>query len=214
MGLFREQVISYSKKNINYKSLEKYSSIIVGEVHGSVQIYRKLLSLYKFDYFICEFVYTDRCMDKETLKDRLDNASNGTYTSLCDKQDNYSFYKLAYDYDIPLIGCNPYGKYKNMNEEDTKREAYMLKTINEFIPKGKCLVQLGDHHLRSIPMSKEFLEFTNDTVDSRGKYKSIDDLVVDHSSPIFEKYKNSGNVLILRLDSNYKKEQEFIKKNK
>lgn len=146
------------------------------------------------------------------MKYRLDNASNGTYTSQCDKQDNYSFYKLTYDYNIPLIGCNPTnGKYKNMNDEDNHRESYMLKTINEFIGKGKCLAQLGDHHLRSIPISKEFLIYTNDIKDSRNKYKNIDDLIVDHPSPIFEKYKNSSDILILRVKNNYENELNFMK---
>ena len=218
MGIFlNEKVQSYQLKKINYNNLGKYKSIIVGEIHksASISIYRKLLSHYHFDYFICEFVYEDRCLDMETLKSRLDNASDGTFTSPCDYQNNYIFYKLAYDYKIPLIGCNPNnGKYRNMNDEDNYREAFMLKTVNEFIPKGKCLVQLEDHHLRSIPISKEFLSYCNDTEDDRGIYKSIDDLVVDHSSPIFEKYKNSSDTLILRVKDEYDNELKFTKKMK
>ena len=118
---------------------------------------------------------------------------------------------MAYDFDIPLIGCNlSNGKYKDMNDEDNKREAYMLKTISEFIPKGRCLVQLGDHHLRSIPISKEYLIYSGSNKDDRGKY-GLDDLIVNHPSPIFEKYKNSNNVLIMRVKKEYEKEQNFIK---
>lgn len=121
---------------------------------------------------------------------------------------------MAYDYNIPLIGCNlSNGKYKNMNDEDIHREAYMLKVINEFISKGKCLIQLGDHHLRSIPYSKEYLIYSNNSSDDREKYKNLDDLIVDHSSPIFEKYKSSNDILILRVKSNYEKELEFLKEN-
>ena len=207
-----------SSKDFKYNGLSKYKMIIVGEMHytGMVDVYRKLLSTYKFDYFIAEFADMDRSFTREELKQKMDNCTRGSYESdpsrPCDDQYNYWLYKIAYDFNIPLIGCNPIDKkHKNMNEEDRDREAYMLSVIKEFESKGRCLVQLGDHHLRSIPITKEFLEYCNDTTDDRGIYKNIDDLVVENSSPIWDEYNNKPNVLLLRVKSEYDNEINFMK---
>ena len=217
--LVNESVSLYnSDSDINYNQLSKYKMIIVGEIHNNrmINMYRKLLSAYKFDYLIAEFADIDRSFTREELKQKMDNATNGLYnydpSRPCDYQYNYWIYKLAYDFDIPLIGCNPVNKkYKNMNDEDKNREAYMLSVIKEFESKGRCLVQLGDHHLRSIPITKEFLEYCNDTTDDRGIYKNIDDLIVENSSPIWDEYNNKPNILLLRVKSEYDNEINFMK---
>ena len=207
-----------SSKDFKYNGLSKYKMVIVGEVHNNhmISIYRKLLSTYKFDYFIAEFADTDRSITREELKQKMDNCTHVSYTydpsKPCDDQYNYWLYKIAYDFNIPLIGCNPVNKkYRNMNEEDKNRETYMLSVIKEFESKGRCLVQLGDHHLRSIPITKEFLEYCNDTIDDRGIYKNIDDLVIENSSPIWDEYNNKSNVLLLRVKSEYDNEVNFKK---
>ena len=217
---FNENVATYvSAKDFKYSGLSKYNMIIVGEIHytGMGNVYRQLLSKYKFDYLIAEFADMDRSYTREELKEKMNNCTHGSYdydpSRPCDDQYNYWIYKIAYDFNIPLIGCNfvTNKKFKNMNDEDNVREQYMLSTIKEFESKGKCLVQLGDHHLRSIPITKEFLEYCNDTTDDRGIYKNINDLTVDHSSPIWEEYKDRSNTLILRVKDEYNNEINFMK---
>jgi hypothetical protein len=86
----------------------------------------------------------------------------------------------------------------------------MLDTLKEFEGKN-AVVQLGDHHLRSIPIDKGFLDYTGDTVDDRG---IVDDLTVDNSSPIWEYFANKKDVCISRVESEYKNEIDYILSNK
>lgn len=199
------------------KKLSKYKAIIIGEIHdrAMVSVYSKLLKLLDFDYFICEFAHDAKCLTKEELKEKLDQTTDGEFKKgIPDYQDDYVFYKLAYDNNVGLIGCdlNTGRRYKNMNEEDKARESRMISVLREYIPKGRCLVQIGDHHLRSIPISKEFLEYCHDTKDDRGIYKNIDDLVVNNASPIWDAYNKNGSVLICRVKKEYENEVNFMKK--
>jgi ribosomal protein S18 acetylase RimI-like enzyme len=81
----------------------------------------------------------------------------------------------------------------------------MLKVLEEF-ENTNFVCQLGDHHLRSIPISKEFLDFCGDTTDDRG---IVSDLTVDNASPIWTHFKNSKYIAILREPNELKNELEF-----
>lgn len=198
----------------NISKIKKYKMAIIGEIHDRKMIsyYDKLLSEKKPEYFICEFADTDRCYNRKQLKDRMDNATDGKPGNVgADYQYNYWAYNLAYKHNCKLIGCNPTGLHKGnfdrMHDEDAFREDYMLKTLKEFEGKN-CVVQLGDHHLRSIPISKSFLKYTGDTVDDRGV---VSDLTVDNASPIWEYFKNKKDTCICREDNEYKNEVYYEK---
>ena len=196
----------------NISNPDKYTMVINGEIHetGVSGIYDKLLSKLKPEYFICEFAYEDKVLTREELKDRIQKATKGKYIkNIPDYYDNYWVYELAYKHNCKLIGCNPYElpkSVKTMEEEDKIREAYMLKVLKEYKDK-KCLVQLGDHHLRSIPITKEYLSFIKDKGDSRGKYK---DMTVSFASPIYEYFSNDPKCLICRNKELFEKEQNYL----
>lgn len=197
--------------------LLKYKMNIIGEIHNRKMIdyYDKLLAKKKPEYFICEFADMDRCYNRKQLKDRMDNATNGSYESNgkeADYQYNYWVYELAYKHNCKLIGCNPVYKkhFDRMHDEDAFREKYMLKVLKEFDGKN-AVVQLGDHHLRSIPIDKGFLDYTGDTKDDRG---IVSDLSVDNASPIWEYFKNKPGVSISRESDEYKIEQRYADKAK
>lgn len=197
--------------------LAKYKMNIIGEIHNRnmIDYYDKLLAKKKPEYFICEFADMDRCYNRKQLKDRMDHATDGSYESDgkgADYQYNYWAYQLAYKHNCKLIGCNPvYNRKSNkMNDEDAFREKYMLKVLKEFEGKN-AVVQLGDHHLRSIPISKEFLDFTNTKEDDRGV---VTDLTVKNPSPVWEYFKNKPDVSISREPGEYKEELSFQKQAK
>lgn len=192
--------------------LLKYKMNIIGEIHkrDMIDYYDKLLAKKKPEYFICEFADMDRCYNRKQLKDRMDNATDGSYESYgkgADYQYNYWAYELAYKHNCKLIGCNPVYKehFSRMNDEDAFREKYMLKVLKEFEGKN-AVVQLGDHHLRSIPIDKGFLKFTGDTKDDRG---IVSDLSVDNASPIWDYFKNKEGVSISREPDEYKTELQY-----
>ena len=189
----------------------KYSMVIVGEIHNTnmIEYYDELLYKIKPEYFICEFAYEDIVLTQEELADRLAHTTDGKFLkNIPDYQDNYEFYRLAYKHHCKLIGCNPYHvkRFKTMNEEDKVRESFMLQRIQEY-DKYNCVIQLGDHHLRSIPITKDFLEFCNDIEDDRG---IVTDLTVDFPSPIFEYYKDKSFAMIIRVKEEYINEQKFL----
>lgn len=193
-----------------YKKASSYRSLIVGEIHdlSMIDFYNKLLSERKPEFFISELVHEDRVLDQNDLKAALDMATDGEFKrGVPDYQDNYAIYKLAYDHGCKLIGCDLYSvkHYNRMNDEDADREAFMLKVLEEF-ENTNFVCQLGDHHLRSIPISKEFLDFCGDTTDDRG---IVSDLTVDNASPIWTHFKNSKYVAILREPNELKNELEF-----
>ena len=195
-----------------YKKANKYRSVIVGEIHNSsmLKYYDKLLSERKPEYFISEFAHEDRVLSLPELKQKLDMATNGEFKpGIPDYQDNYAIYKLAYDHGCKLIGCdlNNGKHYNRMHDEDHEREAYMLKVLEEF-ENTKFVCQLGDHHLRSIPITKEFLDYCGDTKDDRG---IVSDLTVDNASPIWVHFTHEPNdVAILREPNELKNELDFI----
>lgn len=195
-----------------YKRANKYRSVIVGEIHNSsmLKYYDKLLSERKPEYFISEFAHEDRVLSLPELKQKLDMATNGEFKpGIPDYQDNYAIYKLAYDHGCKLIGCdlNNVKHYNRMNDEDHEREAYMLKVLEEF-ENTNFVCQLGDHHLRSIPITKEFLDYCGDTKDDRG---IVSDLTVDNASPIWVHFTHEPkDVAILREPNELKNELDFI----
>ena len=195
-----------------YKRANKYRSVIVGEIHNSsmLKYYDKLLSERKPEYFISEFAHEDRVLSLAELKQKLDMATNGEFKpGIPDYQDNYAIYKLAYDHGCKLIGCDLTNvkHYNRMNDEDHEREAYMLKVLEEF-ENTNFVCQLGDHHLRSIPITKEFLDYCGDTKDDRG---IVSDLTVDNASPIWTHFTHEPkDVAILREPNELKNELDFI----
>lgn len=195
----------------DFKKMKKYPMVIIGEIHNRdmIKYYDKLLSEKKPEYFICEFADMDRCYNKKQLKERMDNATNGSFEGGgADYQYNYWVYDLAYKHNCKLIGCNrtDYDKQERMHDEDAIREKYMLDTLKEF--KGKnAVVQLGDHHLRSIPMDKGFLKYTGDTKDDRG---IVSDLTVDNASPVWEYFSNRKDTCISRVNDEYKNELDYM----
>lgn len=195
-----------------YKKANIYRSVIVGEIHNSsmLKYYDKLLSERKPEYFISEFAHEDRVLSLSELKQKLDMATNGEFRpGIPDYQDNYAIYKLAYDHGCKLIGCdlNNVKHYNRMNDEDNEREAYMLKVLEEF-ENTNFVCQLGDHHLRSIPITKEFLDYCGDTKDDRG---IVSDLTVDNASPIWTHFTHEPkDVAILREPNELKNEMDFI----
>ncbi len=202
------------QENINKINLNNYNMIMVGEIHNRkmIEYYDKLLTKFKPEYFICEFADMDKCLTDEELKDRMDHATNGSSSmdSKADYQYNYWCYELALKHHVKLIGCNPLSKYPHdtLEEEYKFREPYMLNVLKQYEDK-RCVVQLGDHHLRSIPNSKEFIEFCGEeNKDERG---IVSDCTVSFASPVFEYFKDKSNVLILRVRDNYIREQNFIK---
>lgn len=195
-------------------SLKNYNMIIIGEIHSRsmIPIYDKLLTDFKPEYFICEFADQDECLNDKELKDRMDHATDGSYElkNGADYQYNYWCYELALKHHCKLIGCNPLSdtKFSNMDAEDKFREAYMLKVIKKYEHK-RCIVQLGDHHLRSIPITSEFIKFCGDeNKDDRG---IVNDIRTSNASPVFEYFKDKNNVLIVRVYNEYKNESDFMK---
>lgn len=187
-----------------------YRSLIVGEIHNSsmIEFYNKLLSERKPEFFISEFAHEDRVLSQDDLKAALNMATDGQFKrGVPDYQDNYAIYKLAYDHGCKLIGCDLYDvkRYNRMNDEDADREAFMLKVLEEF-ENANFVCQLGDHHLRSIPITQEFLDFCGDTKDDR---RIVSDLTVDNASPIWTHFKGSKYVAILREPNELKNELEF-----
>lgn len=183
--------------------------IIVGEMHNRkmIEVWDNLLTKFKPEYWICEFADMDECLDDETLKDRIEHATNGSYDGKgADYQYNYWVYELALKHHVKLIGCNPIGKkFKTLDEEFKFREPYMLNTIKKY-DKKRCLVQLGDGHLRSIPWSKELQDFSGNYKDDRG---IVSDITVSFASPIWEYYHNKSGVKIIRWKHDYDIEKEF-----
>lgn len=196
----------------DFDKMKKYNMVIVGEIHNNdmIDYYDKLLSAKKPEYFICEFADTDRCFTKKELKDRMKNATNGATSGIgADYQYNYWAYELAYKHGCKLIGCNnpDFKKSSRMHDEDAARERYMLDVLKEFQGKN-AVVQLGDHHLRSIPIDQGFLNYTGDTKDDRGL---VSDLTVDNASPIWEYFKNRSDTCISREPNEYRTELKYVK---
>lgn len=197
----------------DFKKMKQYPMVIVGEIHNRdmVKYYDKLLAEKKPEYFICEFADTDRCYTRKQLKDRMDHATDGATNGVgADYQYNYWAYELAYKHGCKLIGCNNpnFKKTGRMHDEDAAREKYMLDVLKEFQGKN-AVVQLGDHHLRSIPISKGFLEYTGDTEDDRG---IVSDLTVDNASPVWEYFANRKDTCISRVPDEYKTELAYARK--
>lgn len=194
-------------------AIKKHKMAIVGEIHtrDMIKYWDKVLTEKKPEYFICEFADTDRCYNKKQLKDRMDHATDGATSGIgADYQYNYWVYELAYKHNCKLIGCNNpnYKKTGRMHDEDAAREAYMLKVLKEFQGKN-AVVQLGDHHLRSIPIDKGFLDYTGDTKDDRG---IVTDLTVENASPIWEYFKDRSDTCISRVDDEYQTEIDYQNK--
>lgn len=215
-NIINEKVTPYSKhQDIKSAKLDKYKMVIVGEYHNNsmIGIYNKLLSQSKYDYLLAEFAYADKALTREDIKYKMDHATNGG-RGPCDYQYNYWLYELAYKYNIPLIGIDrgDTKKFKSREEEFKTRETIMINTIQQYSGKGRCLVQLGDAHVRSIPISKEYIKQYN--YDDEFYEGNIDNQTVSFVSPIYKKYANDPNVMIFRIKKEYEDEQRFLRENK
>lgn len=214
-NIINEKVTPYSKhQDIKSAKLDKYKMVIVGESHSNsmIGIYNKLLSQSKYDYLLAEFAYDDKALTREDIKYKMDHATNGGMGP-CDYQYNYWLYELAYKYDIPLIGIDrgDTKKFKSREEEFKTRETIMINTIQRYSGKGRCLVQIGDAHVRSIPISKEYIKQYN--YDDEFYEGNIDNQTVSFVSPIYKKYANDPNVMIFRIKKEYEDEQRFLREN-
>lgn len=214
-NIINEKVTPYSKhQDIKSAKLDKYKMVIVGESHSNsmVGIYNKLLSQSKYDYLLAEFAYDDKALTREDIKYKMDHATNGGMGP-CDYQYNYWLYELAYKYNIPLIGIDrgDTKKFKSREEEFKTRETIMINTIQQYSGKGRCLVQIGDAHVRSIPISKEYIKQYN--YDDEFYEGNIDNQTVSFVSPIYKKYANDPNVMIFRIKKEYEDEQRFLREN-
>ena len=161
---------------------------------------------------IAEFAYDDKALTREDIKYKMDHATNGGMGP-CDYQYNYWLYELAYKYNIPLIGIDrgDTNSFKSREEEFKTRESIMINTIQQYSGKGRCLVQIGDAHVRSIPISKEYIKQYN--YDDEFYEGNIDNQTVSFASPIYEKYVNDPNAIIFRNKKEYEDEQKFLKEN-
>ena len=216
MGIIiNEKCVTYNKTyDIKNTKLDKYKLVIIGEMHGSsmIGVYDKLLKSSHYDYFLAEFAYDDKALTREDIKYKMDHATNGGMGP-CDYQYNYWLYELAYKYNIPLIGIDrgDTNSFKSREEEFKTRESIMINTIQQYSGKGRCLVQIGDAHVRSIPISKEYIKQYN--YDDEFYEGNIDNQTVSFASPIYEKYVNDPNAIIFRNKKEYEDEQKFLKEN-
>jgi len=226
MSIYNNRVVTENVNQINKRNnfdiMKKYKMIIIGEIHSREMInyYDSLLSKIRPEYFIAEMAYEDVCMTKEELKDRIDNASDGTLASPCDYWLNFWLYELAYKHNVKLIGCDinvkvpksHWGKLsEGINIENTFkiREKHMLDIIKQYDSK-KCIVQLGDAHLRSIAWTKELQEWSENKKYSQKEEKEN---CLSYNSCIWEYYKNNRDVLIVRDSEDYQKELLWTKNN-
>lgn len=196
------------------RELKKYKGIIVGEIHSSdmIEYYRGLIKELKPEYFISEFAKEDVVLSREALEDRLSKATNGRFLkNIPDYQDNYEIYKLAYDMDVKLIGCDldkNSNYWKSADEEMDDRETFMLNTLVKFQNK-RFVCQLGDFHLRSVPIDERFYRIMNiSNVDSTGNrnYK----MFVHFDSPIWEYFHKIRHIIISREPLAYNTELKYI----
>lgn len=211
-GVINESKELYKRPDIS--QLKKYKGVIIGEIHSGKMIsyYKSLINTLKPEYFISELAHEDIVLSKEELKERLDKATNGEFLkNIPDYQDNYEIYKLAYDCGVKLIGCDlENGKYKSADEEMKTRESFMLSRINKY-SKHKFICQIGDFHLRSIPIDEDFCKTMKQsaTDDTGNRGYSI---YVHFASSIWKKYNNSKDVIISREPTEYNSELEYLQK--
>jgi hypothetical protein len=162
---------------------------IYGDSHSKDDLNKilKIVKKEKPDYFLCEFLLEDRVMDKKQAKKRLDAKGKG---KLCDPEFNISYYILAYETNIPVIGIDldsdlgtlykkDYYKNRDIKESFKRREKRMVEVIKEFKDKGKIIVFVGDTHLRTIktdqlgPISPLQKEFSKEAIIIRSKNGEI-----------------------------------------
>ena len=209
-GAIKESNTGYKRPSIG--ELRKYNGGIIGEIHSGKMIsyYKSLITTLKPEYFISELVHEDICLNRASLEDRLSKTTDGKFLkNIPDKQDNYEIYKLAYDYNLKLIGCDlENGSYKNADDEMQQRESFMLNRIKKY-SKYKFICQLGDFHLRSIPIDEEFCKIMKiSSTDSTGNRSYP--IYVHFVSSIWNTFENSKDVIISREPEQYNKELEYL----
>jgi hypothetical protein len=211
-GVINESKNLYKRPDIS--ELRKYRGVIVGEIHSGKMIsyYKSLINTLKPEYFISELAHEDIVLSQEELKDRLDKTTNGEFLkNIPDYQDNYEIYKLAYDCGVKLIGCDlENDKFKNADDEMKTRESFMLSRINKY-SKHKFICQLGDFHLRSIPIDEDFCKVmkqsATDDTGNRGY-----PIYVHFASSIWNTFHNSKDIIISREPGEYNRELEYLQK--
>lgn len=188
--------------NVNFNKFKNYKNFIIGEVHRKemIDFYDKLLENIKPEYFICELCNEDECLNLEILLKKLNKITNGKFLkNIPDYQDNWWCYNLAYKHGCKLVGCNPISnkKFKSMDEECKVRETYMLETLKKY--EGKTFVcELGNYHLRSIPITNDYCEQTNQSVQDESNKRNYN-VTVSFSSPIYDYFKEKSNVIIYKI---------------
>ena len=202
----------YRRPDIN--KIRKYRGVIVGEIHSKrmLSYYRTLINIVKPEYFLSELVKEDIVLTREELKDRLDKTTDGKFlTNIPDYQDNYEIYKLAYDCGVKLIGCDiENGYYKNADDEMQHREEFMLNRIKKY-SKYKFVCQIGDFHVRSIPIDEDFCKVMNQSpIDDTGNRNYP--IYVHFASNIWNTFHNSKDVIISREPGEYNRELEYLQK--
>ena len=211
-GVIRESNTGYKRPSIG--ELRKYNGVIIGEIHSGKMLsyYKSLITALKPEYFISELVHEDICLDRATLEDRLSKTTSGKFLkNIPDKQDNYEIYKLAYDYNLKLIGCDLENvNYKNADDEMKQRESFMLSRIKKY-SKYKFICQIGDFHVRSIPIDEEFCKTMKlSSTDNTGNRSYP--IYVHFASSIWKVFENSKDVIISREPEQYNKELEYSRR--
>jgi hypothetical protein len=125
---------------------------ILGEDHNSLKEIARInerIKAIKPDYLLHELLYTDLCLTREEIKQRLDACSEG---GICDPRLNKDIYELGYAENIPLVGIDldlSGSARMTLRKQFELREKQMVKMIEQYRTKGTVVVVVGDAHLRT-----------------------------------------------------------------
>lgn len=125
---------------------------IFGELHTDeerARIVTELLARHKVEKY--DFLLSEECGNvKAITKEKKLYAINRKMYSIGPQS-----YNLGLQLDLPVIGIDDWSAAVDWDNISTKeafaiREKRMLEVITEYMKKGKCVVILGDTHLRTI----------------------------------------------------------------
>lgn len=122
---------------------------IFGESHYDVKnreyIAHRIREI-KPKFILHELLYTDVVSSKADIKKRLNECR---VDGICDPRLNKDIYELGLEIDASLIGIDANIRDTDLKRQFTKREAHMLKKINEYLnTPHDVVVVVGDIHLR------------------------------------------------------------------